>query len=639
SSRNDPKLSADQVKKISEKLQELVGETGSGDEKGESKQLINEEGLPIIELNEPLDDAKPSTSSEPTIIPNEPNLMPLASLPASERERRRIERDRILDLLEQEESIQHARNEETEQTQRRETSQKRQEEAQFEMEKLRVAREMQKKMGKALLRDMAEARAKEEEKAQKEALLQDRITEEQKTTLKPKKSVSFADLPPGDGESKARTKIRKKEVQFDWGDVAPAKLRSANKSTLMTKTQMNRHLMKLDVVERLPTVQSEHEESIIQVQDSDDESIGSLDPEVADSGSGEDDPEDGLLSEDDEFDLDTARHHREIALTYYEKRNAIGQRAAAINTGEDEWNQPVCEVPLDATLSSSQPKPTVSRFKAERIASSYKASPPSASTSLGTSVFPAGSQTLKRAIRTGRLEDDKLVGGETGESASEPEDENVKEVLELLKQGQVHNIGPTFDSAANSTASGPSQYLSSPHSALTHESRGNLDRPAVSGGQTATGASTPPPKANPKASKFKLNRTAGLPPVAGSTPPDSSRNTPISTVERSSPKLELPATSADEAENGPSVTSSPAFLSNFVKSPSLNPPSTQFTTIVDSPSFPPPRQKPSSYTDVTVNASAASERRLDRPPTVMSAAVLESSGNLKKVSRFRAERM
>lgn len=240
-------------------------------------------------------------------------------------------------------------------------SQKRKEDARSEMENLKAAREMQKKMGKALLRDMAEARAKEE-MAQKEALLQDRIMEEQKTTLKLKKSVSFADLPPGGGESKAHTKFRKKE--FDWGDVAPAKLRSANRSTLMTKTQMNRHPMKLDVVERLPTVQSENEGSVVQVQDSDDESvpsspvsansdesdviesdrkIGSLDPDVADSGSGQDDPEDELLSEDDEFDLDTARHHREIALTYYEKRNGIGQRpAAATNTGEDEWNQPVC---------------------------------------------------------------------------------------------------------------------------------------------------------------------------------------------------------------------------------------------------------------------------------------------------------
>jgi hypothetical protein len=288
----------------------------------------------------------------------------------------------------------------------------------------------------------------------------------------------------------------------------------------------------------------------------------------------------------------------------------------------------------------------LSRFRAERIASSYKASPPSAFTSHGTSVFPAsGFQTLKRAIRTGRLEDDKLVGGEAGESASEPEDENVKEVLELLKQGQIHNIGPAFDSAENSTVSGPSQSLSSPHPALSHESRGNFGRPAMSGGQTMAGASTPPLKANARASKFKLNRMTGLHPVAGSPPPDSSRNTPTSTFEIS-PKL--PATNEDEAENGLFVTSSPAFLPNIAKSPGLNAHSTQFTTIVDSPSFFPPHQKPSSYTDVTVNASAASERRLDRPPTVMSAAVLESlgkrtaqveEGKIKKVSRFRAERL
>jgi hypothetical protein len=263
--------------------------------------------------------------------------------------------------------MQHARAEELVQAQRHEVSQRHKEGAQFEMENLKAAREMQKKMGKALLRNMAEAREKNE-KAQKEASLHDSIAEEQKTTLKPKKSVSFADLPPeGKGESKDRAKLREKEVQLDWGDVAPAKLRSANRTTLMTKAQMNQHPMKLDVVERLPTVRSEPEESIIQVQDSDDESvpsspisvdsnqsdviqsdrnIGSL--EVADPDSGEDDSEDGLLSDDDEFDLDTARHHREIALAYYDKRDVTGENAAAAltfhtkNEEENEWNQPVC---------------------------------------------------------------------------------------------------------------------------------------------------------------------------------------------------------------------------------------------------------------------------------------------------------
>lgn len=306
-------------------------------------------------------------SHHPTTIPDDADVIPLASLPADERERRRIERDRILDLLEQEESMQRITNEDPVEARRHETLQKRKENPQLDLERLKATREMQKKMGKALLRNMADAREKEE-KAQEEAFLHDRVVEEQKKTLKPKKSVSFADLPPGaECEPKDRAKLREKEVRLDWGDVAPAKLRSANKTALMTKAQMNRHPMKMDVVERLPTVWSEPEQPKIHVQDSDDESAPSS-PVPADSdgdavvlsdredepsdvkaasGSDEDDAEDELGSEDEQLDLDSVRHHREIAFAYYEKRNVIGEGVAKAmtshtsNVGEDEWDKPV----------------------------------------------------------------------------------------------------------------------------------------------------------------------------------------------------------------------------------------------------------------------------------------------------------
>lgn len=61
----------------------------------------------------------------------------------------------------------------------------------------------------------------------------------------------------------------------------------------------------------------------------------------------------------------------------------------------------------------------------------------STSISLGPSVLPSGeSHTLKRAVRTGKLSDGKLVGGEAGESASEDEeDENRQRMLNLFKSG------------------------------------------------------------------------------------------------------------------------------------------------------------------------------------------------------------
>ena len=126
---------------------------------------------------------------------------------------------------------------------------------------------------------------------------------------------------------------------------------------------MNSHPMKLDVVERLPTARPELGEPIIHVRDSDDESsppspvsddsdegkVFQSDRENGlDSVSNEDGPEYELLSEDDDFDLDAARHHREIALAYDAKRKVIGEDAAKAmathrhHEGGDEWNQPVC---------------------------------------------------------------------------------------------------------------------------------------------------------------------------------------------------------------------------------------------------------------------------------------------------------
>lgn len=269
-------------------------------------------------------------------------------------------------------------------------------------------------------------------------------------------------------------------------------------------------------------------------------------------------------------------------------------------------------MPVEATLSSSKPKSSMSRFKAERVA---PVPSPSSSTPFGPSILPGTSyQTLKRAIRTGHLEDDKLVGGEAGDSASEPEDDNAKEIFELLKRGQVHNIGATL----------PSDNTSPP--SISASSR----KPAqdVAGAtQHAVQLEKPSSSAKSKPSVFKLNRTQG------------SRNSTgeASTIRSSSPKVV-------------STTAS----SSAVPSPSL-----PFSMIVDSPSFPPstlvtspaPNSSSSNHLHIQSNTPIASVRRPDRPPTVLSASVLESTGNKtstganrvdgkeKKVSRFLAERM
>jgi len=255
---------------------------------------------------------------------------------------------------------------------------------------------------------------------------------------------------------------------------------------------------------------------------------------------------------------------------------------------------------LDATLSSSRPKPTVSRFKADRIASSHAMSPPSSSISMGPSILPASSyKSLQRAVRTGRLENDTLVGGDAGESSSEPEDENSKAVLDLLKLGEVHNIGPILN-PTTSLASGKA--ISSPLSPRLRQAAENGD--------------TLDPTSKPKVSQFKLNRA---------------QDRRVSHEQTSLPSL--------------ASTSQPS------SSPILPPTLTQFPTVIDSPSF--PRQTLYSSMEAQPGIpTASSGRRPDRPPTVMSAAVLESTADRtggrvirterrqeKKVSRFLAERM
>ena len=282
------------------------------------------------------------------------DLVPLASLPDLEREKRRVERDRILDMLENEEA--------SETTQSKSSSHN--EDAQSKVEQLKAAREMQKKMGKALLRNMAEARAKEEEKLRSEAPFPSSSVDDKTKIRKVKKSVSFAQLPTdGTGEPKDRTLIREKEAKIDWGDVAPARLRSDNKNKPMTKAQMNSLPMKLDVVERTPSAPSLFKDPMVAAVDSDDESIpgspASDDETTLDDAVGtrtvpeldseDEESDDEIPSDEGEaFDLDDALHHREVALAYYEKRNVVGSDAATALTshsheGEDDWDQPVSD--------------------------------------------------------------------------------------------------------------------------------------------------------------------------------------------------------------------------------------------------------------------------------------------------------
>lgn len=356
---------------------------------------------------------------------------------------------------------------------------------------------------------------------------------------------------------------------------------------------------------------------------------------------------------------------------------------------------------------SAPPKPAVSKFKAARLspASTYgKASPEPQSTSLGGAVLPATqAKAIQRAIRTGKLEDDKLVGGEAGESDDEPADVNTEAFMEMLKSGEIRNVGPDGEEVAPTSAAPSSGSPATVTSTVVERSASTLKlspAPAPSSAAPAknTLAQNDHVGSKPRASRFKMNQA-----LQGTTPSDqpikpSPLGTPINLEERSSPKLrdttqivrqqvveraarvtgvfqslqtptagpsshQLPsrdpvpisaptlasrpppkAASSHLQQAKPAVTASPAIV------PSM---------IVDSPSFPKPGVSSSAMTQTVatftpqdqewlaqVEAATAAFVAPTRRPVVASR-VVESKGPHvatpdeapKKVSRFLAERI
>ncbi|KAJ7172200.1 hypothetical protein C8R46DRAFT_1085101 [Mycena filopes] len=563
-------LSAEAVQKLSARLEQLVGDgAGESQERNEEGQLLNEEGLPIIDITEPLQVSE--TQHEPLFVDETPPIAPSA-LSAAERERRRRERERILDLLEQEEETAQAKEDGVSEEKRQEILRKRKLAAQDEAARLKAAKEMQKKMGKALLKGMGTSRH-EPAPAQPPAVNSDAGAEEVMQT--PRKSVKFADA--------AEVEIREPEEETpDWGDVVPARLRPPTRDSLLSKAHAQfdaQQPMKSQVVERMPGKPQVEEPQ----PDSDDES------EPPDSPINSDSDQEGQFGSDeelaDEIDLDYAQHQREITLEYHTRRVKMAETTSSALQAHSYDQAP--HQTAEESLNQSSRKPAISHFQANRLASSYNTAAPASSRSLGANVLPASSaQTLQRAIRVGKLDsDDRLVGGDAGESGSEDDDAAMQEIVELLKKGEVYNLGPDGNFIHTVPPQKPSDTSAPPVTAPTP---------------------LPPTSRKPSTSKFKLAR-AGQRSVSASDVSDPS--TPPSNAARSSPKL-------------PSVGESRSATVDVLSSTVVEKPSAAFSSmIIDSPSFPGPPSIPET-------------RRPQQPPTVVRA-----SDKRAKVSRFLAERM
>lgn len=137
----------------------------------------------------------------------------------------------------------------------------------------------------------------------------------------------------------------------------------------------------------------------------------------------------------------------------------------------------------------------------------------------------------------GKIENDKLVGGDAGES--DDDDEEVKQIIELLKKGEITNIGPKPSTSQSTPSSTKPQVHAKPKSAF-------------------------------KLSKFKATMTSESSLARLTSPDSSSPNTPISFAGRSSPKLVAPQERQPKANPVmvPTATSRPSAIPESLPGPS-----------------------------------------------------------------------
>ena len=288
---------------------------------------MNEEGLPIIDITEPVND-KPSQSTEPqppTIIIEEP-FTPLSSLPPAARARRNDQVKRILDYLEEEERQEELKEKQREFQERNDILQKQKLQEEKEKADIKATKELQKKMGRALLQNIGKAKEKERQEQEAQRLLDEEADKKRSPSLK-KKTVAFVDAP--DSSEKDTVDTPEPSEAPDWGDVTLARLRASKRPTLLSQSLLDKHPMKMSVVERFPSgppalPNSPHPRQ--QFADSDDESDPAPESDSSDTVAEDDDSE--SIVEEDEVDLEFAQHQRQIALEYHEKRNKFGQETA-----------------------------------------------------------------------------------------------------------------------------------------------------------------------------------------------------------------------------------------------------------------------------------------------------------------------
>jgi len=120
-------------------------------------------------------------------------------------------------------------------------------------------------------------------------------------------------------------------------------------------------------------------------------------------------------------------------------------------------------------------------------------------------LLDTSTRTVQRAIRSGRIDDDHLVGGDR-DSDSEIEAEGLQETLELLKKGEVYNLGQNrqYFHAPSQMQPGSTQETLAPAWRVAESPRAPSDTVTQ---QQGVQHRSLPPLSRPQTSKFKADRS------------------------------------------------------------------------------------------------------------------------------------
>lgn len=276
---------------------------------------MNEEGLPIVEITEPIANNDTFNETSGTSLDDD-ELTPLSMLSPQERARRKREQERIFDLLEEEERLEQARIDAAESIERKERMEKKGA-AKTSLDSMRAQKEMQRKMGKALLNTLGYDKPTKPTEPPKPAAAASTSS----------KKVSFAEDPSTEDT-----------YAGDSSTISLARLQKLDRPNLISQLSKNTP-MKTEVVERGIRGSQPIAPNVVE-EDSDDESVQSEVSETgmhhqddssrsseAEDSEDDDDARGAPRLEDEEYDIDTAQHNREIALAYYAKRETVGAAA------------------------------------------------------------------------------------------------------------------------------------------------------------------------------------------------------------------------------------------------------------------------------------------------------------------------